>query len=155
MTLQRGFEPRLYRLTNGPRSAWPASGAPENLEEIVTAGDISLDHEANELTATRRGVGYETVFQGLKKASLELTFVYDPADTHLMALRDAYFQGATVALAVLDGDKDTVDTKGFWADWVVTKFADGAPIDDAHTVTITLRPDASSTVPPEAVEVQE
>jgi hypothetical protein len=134
MALKLGVNCKLYRLSTGTRATWgtvSADGlhegaAPSNLDEVPNVKDVTIPLEMSEAdVTTRKNGGSEAVQTTLQKVEVEIPMVYDPDDTDILALKKAYLTRATIALAVLDGDKATVDTQGLWADFAVTKM--GAP----------------------------
>ncbi len=153
MGYKLGMNGKLYYLAMGTRAAWPATGAPSNLTEIDIVGDVTLNLSAGEANINFRGnAGYRATVATLKEASVEFTMVYDTSKATFTALRDAFLNGTTIALAVLDGDKDTDGTQGFWADFTVLNFPRGEAMEEAMAINVTVKPTYSD-VDPEWVTV--
>lgn len=148
-----GLDAKLYRLSTGTRAAWPGTGSPSNLDEIPNVRDLTLNLSRAEADVTTRGSnGWRVTVGALKDASLEFEMVWDPADTDFVAIRDAFMNGTTIALAALDQAKATTGAQGLWADWRVTGFSKTEPLEDAQKVSVTIKPSYSA-VPPEWVTV--
>jgi len=151
-----GLNAKLYYLSSGTRAAWPGDGvgaAPENLTEITKARDVNLRLEKGEATATDRSAGgWEKVAATLKTAVIETDLTYETANAAVAALRDAFLNNTTIAIAALDGNKDTVGAEGLWADFEVLQFSRNEPLTDGLTVHVVLKP-AYTSVNPEWVTV--
>jgi hypothetical protein len=126
-----GRKCKLYFLTTGSREAWPASGSPENLQEITNVkGDLSLGRGRSESDGSDRGDDYEKVDLG--RAQNEITFqLNQKKDTNsiaaIEAILTAHAAGAPIILATLSGDKDTTGIVGMYGDYAVTKFDEKQP----------------------------
>jgi hypothetical protein len=148
MGVRQGFNAKLYRLTSGTRAAWPASGAPSNLSEIGNVRDLSVRSTTSELDATTRAsAGFKVTVPGLNDAAIEFEMVWDTDDTHFTALKDAYEDRTSVAIAALDKDKATSGAKGLWADFAVVTFEKQEPLDDVQKVSVVLKPTYSAVAP--------
>ena len=88
----------------------------------------------------------------LRRASFDVQFKYDPADTDFIAFMKSWLGNSGIALAILDGSSATAGTMGVWADFEVFDMNKTEPLEDAQTVTFTVRPTLTA-VPPEWVKV--
>lgn len=125
------------------RAAWPTSGAATGLTLLNRVGDVEIDAEKIELDSTTRDSnGFATSFAGLIKAPVSLKLVYDPADAGYAALEANFWSnsGASMAIAVLDGDKATVGTRGLWYDAQVFSWKKGESVEGLQTVDVTFKP---------------
>lgn len=121
--------------------------------ELVNAKDVTLNLEAGEADASRRGSGgWRETLMALKDGSVEFEMVYDSADAEFTALKDAFFGGTTVELAVMDGDIATAGTQGLRATMSVLNFSRNEPLEEALTVSVTVKP-APAANPPEWMTV--
>lgn len=139
MAYRVGLDAVVYRLTEGTREAW-ADVDTDHLSELDDVQEPSITLERGEAELTRRGSAWALTLVALKRATIEITMVEDPEDANFEALRDAWVNGTSVALAVLDEDMDDSDVTGLWADFVVTSMAPGQPLEEVQTVAFTVKP---------------
>ena len=137
MAEKLGMQCKLYYdatpLADGP------SGA--SWTELTKAREVTVNLEASEADITSRGnSGWRATRAALRDASLEFELVWDPADTAVEAIRDAYLNGSEIALAAMDGDIATVGSEGFVANFYITAFNRGEPLEEAVTVSVTAKP---------------
>ena len=78
--------------------------------------------------------------------------VWDSADTDFTAIRDAFLNKTAVELAVLDGDVVTTGSQGLRASFMVTSFSRNEPLEEAITVSVTMKPTYSAN-PPEWMSI--
>ena len=148
-----GKDAKMYYQSSGVRATWPGSGAAPNLVEMTNVKDASTNLEKDEADLTTRGSGgWKITVPTFKDGTVEFEMVWDTADAGFVAIQNAYFGDATIAIAVLDGLKDAAGSKGLWADFGVAKFSRNEPLTEALTVSVTLKP-GYSTVAPEWVTV--
>lgn len=158
-----GFNGRLYRCTDVSRATWGDLGADlysheslvadlPTLVEIEAVRDLAMNVEIDKADATTRGSrGWKISVPTLSDAGVDFEMVYDATDADLIALLLAKFTGASIALAVLDGDAD-VGTQGLWADFHVMKLDKKEDLAGVQMVSVSVMP-APSTVNPEWVKV--
>lgn len=142
MAYKLGGNGRIY-YGGTSRTSWPTSGAASGLTILNRVGDVKLPLEKGEDDATTRDTpGWEASFATLIKGAVDFKLLYDSADAGYQALETNFFatSGATLALAILDGDKATVGTKGLWADFQVFKFEKGENVKGIQTVDVTIKP---------------
>jgi hypothetical protein len=152
MGLKLGFNAKLYRLTTGTRAAWTGS-APAACSEVSNVANLTQNISKDKGDASvRAGAGFKLVASGLKATPIAFTMMWDPTDTHLTALQTAFFANTQVAMLVLDDDKAVSGAQGLWADFEVTKFEQGQPINGNQTVNVEIEPGYSA-VPPAWVKV--
>lgn len=160
MGLVLGVNANLYYLTTGSRATWNATvtagchvgAAPSNLTEIAVIKDITIPIEKEEADVTTRVSQWKATKGTLFNVSVDIPLLYDVANAGVIALQTAFLTGASIAIALLDGDKATAGVYGLWADWEVTKFEKGEMLNDVQTVNVTIKP-AYSAVAPEYVKV--
>jgi len=141
MAVKLGLDAKLYRNSG--------TYALRTWNELKNAKDVTLNLEAGEADASRRGSGgWRETLMALKDGSVEFELVYDNADAEFTALKDAFFNGTTVELAVMDGDIATTGTQGLRATMSVVNFSRNEPLEEALTVSVTVTP-APSANPPE------
>lgn len=154
-----GFEMSLEYLSTGTRAGWDATSnievegaAPENLTEITTVRDVTLNLEHIEDDDTDRAGVWVITDQGLKDCSIDFTIRNDNTDLGWLAVRDAWLNKTAIAIACLDGPSGTAGSQGVWADWKVSKFARGEPLKGKSTIDVSIKP-GRATVPPQWVTV--
>lgn len=161
MSLKVSTDAKLYYLNTGSRATWNASvtdgkhvgAAPSNLSEIANVTDIVWPLEFTEFDAkTRASAGFEAIVPTIGKTGFDITMMYDPTDAALLALEKACITKTNIALAVLDGAKATAGVMGLWADFSVVKMEKGEKLEEAQTITFSVKFGFSS-VPPEVVKV--
>lgn len=108
--------------------------------EIEDAQDVTLTLEASEAEITRRGSGWRATLQAIKDASVEFDLVYDPTDTEFIAIREAFFDRETIEMAVMDGPIATAGSQGLRATMSVLNFSRNEPLEEALTVSVTVKP---------------
>jgi len=145
MGVKLGFEAKLYR--NSADYASPA------WVEVTNVKDLTLNLEAGEADVTTRGnAGWRATIAALRDGSIEFEMVWDTADAAFTALKDAFFGGATVEFAVMDGDIETAGSQGLRATMAITNFSRSEPLEEAIKVSVTAKP-TYSTNPPEWMTV--
>lgn len=148
-----GLNAKMYRLSTGTRAAWPATGAPKNLEEMTNVRDVTVNLETGEADVTTRGgSGWRQTAQTLKDGTVEFEMIHDPGDEDFTAIQEAWLNGTNIALAVLDGASTDAGVQGLWADFQITNFSQSQPLEEAMTISVTAKP-ARSSVAPEWVTV--
>jgi TP901-1 family phage major tail protein len=112
--------------------------------ELTNAKDVTLNLEAAEADITTRGNnGWRATVAALKDASVEWSMVWDSADAGFTAIKNAYLNGAAIALAILDA----ADGEGLDADFAITSFSREEPLEEAMTVSVTAKPTYSTRAP--------
>lgn len=111
------------------------------LTEIERVREVNTNLEAAEADLTDRGNdGWRATEAALRDGSVELDCIWDGTDTELIQLRDAYLGGNKVALVILDGLAATVGSQGFAANFSITAFNRGEPLEEGVALSITAKP---------------
>jgi len=133
MSAKLGMEAKLYRNTGSYESpVWA---------EVENVKDLALNLEAGEAdVTTRANDGWRATIATLKDASVEFGMVWDTEDADFSAIQDAYFDGTSIEFAVMDGDIETEGSEGLRATMAVTAFSRDEPLEEAITVTVTIKP---------------
>jgi len=156
-----GVEGCLYYLSTGSRATWGTAdaggihegAAPANLSLVDNVRDLSINLEKGEADVTTRGGnGFRQRKATLKDGSIEFQMVYLPGDTAFDAFMASWLNNTPIACAVLDGESDTADVEGLWADFEVFNFSKTENLEEAQMVTVSIKP-TISTVAPEWVRV--
>ena len=140
MTVKLGLDAKLFRNT--------ADYATPTWDEITNVRDLTLNLEAGEADVTTRGNdGWRATVATLKDGSIEFEMVWDSEDTDFTAIRDAFLNKTAVEMAVLDGDVVTTGSQGLRASFMVTSFSRNEPLEEAITVSVTMKPTYSANPP--------
>jgi len=133
MSAKLGMEAKLYRNTGSYESpVWA---------EVENVKDLALNLEAGEAdVTTRANDGWRATIATLKDASVEFGMVWDTEDADFSAIQDAYFDGTSIEFAVMDGDIAVAGSEGLRATMAVTGFSRDEPLEEAITVTVTIKP---------------
>lgn len=160
MSALLGKDAHCYYATS--RATWGSLGtdgfthegaAPAGLTELTNIKDLGMPINKDQAdVTTRANNGWKATLPTLKDAEITFDMVYDTSDAGMVQLQKSFFTDSNIAIAVLDGAKATVGTRGFWMDCQVTKFEKQEPLDGAQMVSVALKPGYSA-VAPEAVKV--
>jgi len=138
MSVKLGLDARLYYCAAG------MEGTP-TWTELTNVKDVTLNLETGEAdVTTRANAGWRASVATLKEGSIEFEMVWDTEDTGFTAIKDAYFNNAAIAFAVMDGDISTVGSQGLQADFTITNFSRNEPLEEALTVSVTAKPTYST-----------
>jgi hypothetical protein len=145
MSVKLGLDAKLYRNTGTqPAPVW---------NEVTNVRDLTLNLEAGEADVTTRGNnGWRATVATLKDGSVEFEMVWDTEDDDFSAIRDAFLNHTAVEFAVMDGDIIAAGSQGLRASCMVTNFSRNEALEEAITVSVTVKP-TYSTTPPEWMTV--
>jgi len=140
MSFKLGIDAKLYRNTG--------SHAAPSWNEVSNVRDVTLNLEAAEAdVTTRANAGWRATVASLRDASVEFEMVWDTADEDFNAFRDAYLNGTTIEVAVLDGDLETSGTQGLRATVAVMSFSRSEPLEEGVTLSVTIKPTYADNAP--------
>jgi hypothetical protein len=138
--IRLGMHAKLYRNTG--TYAAPVWAVMPNVK------DVTLNLETGEADVTTRGnAGWNATLATLKEGSVEFELVWDTADTGFSAIQAAYFGNAPLEFAVMDGDIMQAGTQGLRATMSVTNFSRKEPLEEAISVSVTIKPTYAEHVP--------
>lgn len=145
MSVKLGLDAKLYRNTGTqPAPVW---------NEVTNVRDLTLNLEAGEADVTTRGNnGWRATVATLKDGSVEFEMVWDTEDDDFGAIRDAFLNHTAIEFAVMDGDIIAAGSQGLRATCMVTNFSRNEALEEAITVSVTVKPTYSAT-PPEWMTV--
>lgn len=140
MAVKLGLDAKLYRNTGTqPAPVW---------NEIKNVRDATLSLEAGEADVTTRGnAGWRATVATLKDGSIEFEMVWDTEDDDFGAIRDAFLNHTALEFAVMDGDIATAGSQGLRAACAVTNFSRNEALEEAITVSVTVKPTFSANPP--------
>lgn len=107
--------------------------------------DVTLHLEAD--VTTRGNAGWRATVATLKDASVEFEMVWNAGDLDFVAVRDAFLNRTAIELAVLDGPVTASGSQGLRALCMVTNFSRNEPLEEAITVSVTVKPTFSANPP--------
>ena len=138
--IKLGMNGKLYRNTGTYEApAWV---------EITNVKDLTLTLETGEAdVTTRANNGWKASKATLKDGSVEFDMVWDTEDEGFSAVQSAFFGNTGLELAVMDGDIETEEAEGLRATFSVTKFDRKEPLEEAMTVSVTIKPTYAAHAP--------
>jgi hypothetical protein len=141
MSVRLGLDARLYR--NIGTYATPV------WNEVKNVRDVTLNLEAGEADVTTRGnAGWRATVATLKDASIEFEMVWDSDDDDFEVIRDVFLNRGAMEFAVMDGDITTSGSQGLRATCMVTNFSRNESLEEAITVSVTVKPRYTIAPPP-------
>lgn len=113
-----------------------------NGTEATNVKDVTLSLETAEAdVTTRANDGWRASVATLKEASIEFEMLVDDNDTTYSTLSSAFIDGTSVGVEL------TVGNSIFSSTCSVTAFSVSQPLEEAQTVSVTLKPTAGETAP--------
>lgn len=132
MAAVRGKDFKLYRNSATPETpTWV---------EVTNVRDLSRGLTKVLADASIRGSTFRLQLATLKELSIEFQMVYDQADASYVALEDAFFEDTSIDLAILDGSKDTVGSKGIRFMGQVSDFGTDENLEEIGQTNVTIVP---------------
>lgn len=140
MGIKLGMEAKLYRNTGDfATPVWV---------ELSNVKDLTLSLEKGEADVTTRANGGWRALAGtLKDGSIEFEMVWDTQDTGFTAIKDAWFNDTPIEFAVMDGDITASGSQGLRATMEVFNFSRNEPLEEAVTVSVTIKPTYAANAP--------
>ena len=146
MSVVLGKDAKLYFCAAG-------TGGTPTWTELTNVKNVTVNLQKGEADVTTRGNnGWRATIGTLKDASVEWEMVWDTEDAGFTAIQEAYFDGTPVEVAVMDGVITESGSEGLRATMDVISFTRSEPLEEAITVSVTLKPTYSAN-PPEWMEV--
>ena len=141
MSIKLGMNCKLYYCAAG------IGGTPV-WTELTNTKNASLGMQRGEAdVTTRANNGWKASVGTLKDGNINWEMVWDPDDAGFTAIKDAYMNGTTIGLAVMDGDILVAGTQGLWADCSIIDFSRDEPLEEAVSVKVTAKPTYSVNAP--------
>jgi len=140
MSVKLGLDARLYRNTGTYASpVW---------NHIQNVKDVTLNLEAGEAdVSTRATGGWKATVATLKDASVEFEMVWNTTDDDFASIRDAFLNRSSIEFAVMDGDIATSGSQGLRATCMITNFSRNEALEEAITVSVTIKPTYATNAP--------
>lgn len=103
--------------------------------------DVTISLETGETdVTTRANNGWRATAATLKNASIEFEMIWKPGDAGLAKIKDAWKDNTEIAVLALTGDKTEADNEGPVGNWMVTNMSRAEPLEEAITVSVTMKP---------------
>jgi hypothetical protein len=135
-----GLDAKLYRNTG--------TFASPTWNEVINVKDLTLNLEAGEADVTTRGNnGWRATVATLKDGSIEFEMVWDTEDLDFAAIRDTFLNRGAMEFAVMDGGIADSGSQGLRATCMVTNFSRNESLEEAITVSVTVKPTYSVNAP--------
>lgn len=112
--------------------------------ELTNVKNVTLNLEAGEAdVTTRANNGWRATVPTLKDGTVEFEMVWDEADTGFTEIKDAFLGNEMIGLQVLTG----ATGQGLQGDFAVTNFSRNEDLEEAMTVSVTMKLTYSTTAP--------
>lgn len=142
MGFRLGMEAKLYYAASPLSDANTPAAA--TWLEMGNTRDLTLNLETGEAdVTTRANNGWRATAATLKDGSIEFEMVWDPADAAFTAIKDAWLSAGEIAMAAMDGPvsgEGSSGNQGLASNFTVTNFSRSEPLEEAITVSVTLKP---------------
>ncbi len=137
-----GMEAKLY-FDSTPLTGAPSTGT---WTELANTKDLTLNLETGESDiTTRANNGWRATAATLKDGSIEFEMLWDPDDAGFTAIQTAWANSAEIAVAAMDDDITTSGSQGLAGNFTVTNFSRSEPLEEAITVSVTVKPSSYTT----------
>ena len=137
-----GMDCKLY-FDSTPLADAPSTGT---WVELANAKDVTINLETGEADiTTRANNGWRATAATLKDGSVEFEMLWKPGDTGFDAIKTAWSNAAEIAIAAMDGDITVSGNQGLAGNFTVTNFSRSEPLEDAVSVSVTLKPSSYTT----------
>lgn len=114
--------------------------------ELTNVKDVTINLETGEAdVTTRANNGWRATESTLKDGSIEFEMNWDDSDAGFDAIQAAWLNGTKLAIKALNTDEATVGAKGLAGNFSVTNFSVGQPLEEAVSVSVTLKPNSFNT----------
>ncbi len=128
------------------RSSGASFGSPTWVV-IPNIQDLTRSDSRAEANVTGKGDDIGTIDVAYRNIEVTFKIVAVRADSGFAALVAAYAARSPIQLLVLNGPVATVGAKGINADWHITKFDEGQPLDGALTYDVAMKPAKTANAP--------
>ena len=116
--------------------------------------DLTLEMTKAEVQVKNKGSMFVEYLTGLIDTPLDCECDWEPGDPVFDAMQEAYFTEEPLEFVILDGGIRKVGAQGLRANFIVTKFGRGEPMEDVMSASVSLRLSAESKDKPQWVKVK-
>jgi len=121
-------------------STVPAPQDPATFTEMSNVRDVKLTLGAGEAdVTTRANSGWRATAPTLRECTCEFEMVWKPGDAGFEAVKTAYLNAGTLALAALTCAHNTTGSEGPIGNWSITDFSRNEPLEEAIIVSVTAK----------------
>jgi len=136
MSVVLGLNAKMYYGTAGTSASTGGT-------EMKNVKDVTVNIESGEAdVTTRKAQGWRQSIATLKSATVEFEMNYDTSDADFIALQTAFFGGTALAFFISDGNGTGLD-----ADFTILNFNVNQPLEEAMSVSVTIKPTDSTRAP--------
>lgn len=121
---------------------------------ITAIQDVKLNLQPGAvIESSDRDSLFDVVKPSRFKFEPELSFLWNPGNSALLAFYTAATTNAAIELYILDGDYADAGSWGVHSDWAVSGFPIDAKLKDGQLVTVKLTPHGDGSVAPEFITI--
>ena len=140
MAIVLGLNGKAYRNT----ATW---GSP-SWTLVSNIRDVTQNLETGEADVTdRSGGGWRQTAATLKDGTVEFEMLWDTSDANFTAIQAAWENSTTIEMVFLDGVITDAGNEGLRADFSVTNFSRSEALEEAMTISVTLKPSNTANTP--------
>jgi hypothetical protein len=134
-------EPVLFVLGMKGKAYFGTTGAElSTLTEMDNIKDLTGTYETGEADiSTRANSGWKATAPTLRSCTIEFEMVWKPGDGGFDAVKTAFLAAGTLEFTALDAPKDDATAGGIKGTFCVTNFSRKEPLEEAMTVSVTLK----------------
>ena len=115
--------------------------------------DLTLPLSSNEIAVKNKGSVWVKYLRGLIDVAIDGEADWEPGSAVFEGFKSSFFTEKEIELMILDGGIKKQGAQGTRASFIVTKFERGEPLEDAMTVSFSLRLAATSAQEPQWVSI--
>lgn len=139
-----GMRGKLYVSATPFAGSDPSDVTITDTDVMGNVRNVTINLETGEADITTRdNDGWRAFAATLKEGTIEFESIWKPGDTKFEIIKDAWLDGAEIGAAALDTDYDA-GGEGVAGNFVVTNFTRNEDLEEAMTVSVTLRPSTYS-----------
>jgi hypothetical protein len=141
MGYKLGKDCKAYFFTAILAQKWDGTGAAPTSTEMPNVKDVTVNCETGEADiTTRANNGWRATAATLKNGSVEFEMIWDPGDAGFRKMQAAWSNSAEIGLAFMDGAIAGPGSSGLASNFTVTNFSRKEPLEEAVTVSVTVKP---------------
>jgi len=115
--------------------------------------DLTLPLASNEIAIKNKGSLWVKYLRGLLDVAIDGEADWEPGTVVFEGFKSSFFTEKVIELLILDGGIKKQGAQGVRASFIVTRFERGEPLEDAMSVSFSLRLAAESEYEPQWVSI--